>query len=102
MRKIFVLWKHLPHDSAVSRAMDPQGALQTRWKTSEHLLALISEQIDALSYMYASSHSKNKIKHKPLQHTRPELPEHLKPTVKPKPVRKANSKETLAILRGEM
>jgi hypothetical protein len=100
MRKILNLWKHLPNDSAVSRAIDSEGFLQTRWTTTDHLLALMSEQLDALSYMYVQTHSKNKPKWKPVQHNRPKKPDMF--NVAPKKKRNANAVEVKAILRGEL
>ncbi len=101
MRLIFNLWKALPEDAAIRRLIDPAGALPSRWTTTEHLLATVSEQIDVLSSMfYSANTNKNAKKWKPLQHTRPELPNEFKP--KPKKKRSATSSETLAILRGEL
>jgi hypothetical protein len=100
MRKLLNLWKHLPSDSAVSRAIDPEGFAQTRWTTTDHLLALMSEQLDTLSYMYAQTHSKNKPKWKPMRHNRPKQPDVYQQP--PKKKRNANAAEIKAILRGEM
>lgn len=98
-RRIINLWKNLPFDSATSKIVDPQGAFGSRWTTNDHLLATVSEQLDAFMHTYVQSKSKNKVRWKALRHNRPELPDEFK-TVKKR--RNANAAEVKAILKGEL
>jgi len=101
VRKIINLWESLPHDCAIAREVDPGGAVHTRWTTTDHLLTLLSEQIDSLSSMFYSANSgKNSKKWKNIKHNRPKLPSD---TVdEPVKKRSANKNEVLAILRGNI
>jgi len=100
-RRILNLWKSLPEDSAISRKVDPRGAFQTRWTTTDHMLAFLSEQIDILSSMfYDVNAGKSKKKWKSVRHERPELPFEYQP--KPKTKRSANTNEIKAILKGNI
>ncbi len=101
MRLILNLWKSLPEDSASHRLIDPAGALPTRWTTTDHLIVILSEQIDMLSSMfYSANSSKNAKKWVAVKHVRPELPVEFRP--KPKKRRSANAAEVKAIFRGEI
>ncbi len=100
-RTLINLWKSLPEDCALAREFDPRGVYQTRWTTTDHMLAFLSEQIDVLSSMFYSANSaKNAKKWKQVSHPRPELP--FEYQSKPKRRRSANTNEIKAILKGEL
>jgi len=101
VRRLVALWRNLPADAAIHISRDPGGHYLGRWTTESHLLALLSEQIDGLhSTTYAAAAGKKAKKWPPLRHKRPQLLDSEQPA--PKPRRKANAAETLAILRGEI
>ena len=70
----------LPHDSALHRAVDPEGA-GVGWDLGANLLALIAEILDVGNVMYIQAHVEQGVKVRdPLRIPRPGAPE---PRMKP-------------------
>lgn len=53
-RKIAVLVKGLPPDSAIARALNPSLG----WGTTEELLAVLTEQVDLSNRLFLKAHSR--------------------------------------------
>lgn len=69
-RRLWALLKHLPRESAVAKAMAPQGAAE--WTNTEELLATLCELVDAGNRTFVKAHSKpGSQEPKPIRITRP-------------------------------